>query len=150
MRQSKVTQFLHGCVLDRNTFRLGGDSGISRSTIYLAYPRRTGKGIHNGMAATSASDDKHRHIFRQFYLYSLDHFFKDCRPAFRTGLHLTYYLHKGSVFEVAHSCKQHGDSGLVGLGDGIVVTDASARLDNGLHPIFCCEGHAVIEREKAV
>ena len=55
-----------------------------------------------------------------------------------------------SVFEVAHTGKQHRNMILIRLGDGIIVPDTAARLNNSLDTIFGSESHAVIEREESI
>ena len=54
------------------------------------------------------------------------------------------------MLEVTHSCKKHRDTVLVGLVDGLLVTNAAARLNYCCDTIFCSRSDAVAEREETV
>ena len=54
------------------------------------------------------------------------------------------------MFEMSDSGEEHSDSQLVGLGNGIGIPDASARLHDGAHAVACSEGHGIVKRQEAV
>ena len=54
------------------------------------------------------------------------------------------------VLEMSHACAEHCNAALIGLLDRILVTDASARLNDSLDSVFCCEGYSIIEWEETV
>ena len=110
-----------------DAFGLEGYSGIAGSAENLLHPRGTREGIHDGMLTSASSDDEDLGPAR------------DCCRA-----------HLISVFEMSLTGEEHGDAFLVGEFDGILVTDAAARLDNGLDAVLCSEGNHVVEREESV
>ena len=54
------------------------------------------------------------------------------------------------MFEVSDSGKEHGDAKFVGLGDGIRIADAAARLHDGGHAVLGCQRDGIVERQEAV
>lgn len=54
------------------------------------------------------------------------------------------------MFEMTLTCEEHGNTLLIGKFDGILITDASARLNDSLDAIFSSQSHAIIEREETI
>jgi hypothetical protein len=57
---------------------------------------------------------------------------------------------KGLMTEVSKSCHDHGQSVLLAVVNGILVSYGSARLYKSLNPFFVCHSYTIIKGEESV